>query len=94
MALVSDPGSLQRDQRWVKEGGQCGSFIIHEIRRGSVVYRRGDQLSVTTLDSGAGLPSIVRDPRPGARQVSAAVGDVIHNMSFSPDPNNIEADNH
>jgi hypothetical protein len=44
MALISEVGSLEGNGRWVKEGTQVGHFVIHEIRKGMIVYRDGEQL--------------------------------------------------
>ncbi len=73
MALISEVGSAEGSERWVKEGSQWGHFVIEEIRRGSITYRDGDQVREMTVERGLSLPSIVRDVRPGARQVSAAI---------------------
>ncbi len=71
MALVVDVGG---SERWVKEGAQVGHFVIGAIRRGSISYRNGDQVRQMTVEPASSLPNIVRDTRPGVRQVSAAVG--------------------
>ncbi|MHC4568841.1 MAG: hypothetical protein ACYTE3_24145 [Planctomycetota bacterium] len=39
IALISEPGSPDRNQYWVREGERLGRFVIHEIRQGFVVYR-------------------------------------------------------
>lgn len=44
MALVAEPGGSEADGRWVKEGNQLGHFVVHEIRKGTVVFRSGDDL--------------------------------------------------
>ncbi|HPC95341.1 MAG TPA: hypothetical protein PLU87_10380 [Sedimentisphaerales bacterium] len=44
MALIAEPGSSEADGRWVKEGNQLGHFVVHEIRKGIVVFRSGDDL--------------------------------------------------
>ena len=73
MALIAEVGSLEGNERWVKEGSQVGHFVIHEIRQGAVVYRDGDQLREMTVDVAAAPKSLVRDIRPGFRTASAAV---------------------
>jgi len=73
MALISEVGSLEGSERWVKEGSQVGHFVIHEIRQGAIVYRDGDQLRAMTVDVAAAPRSLVRDIRPGSRTASAAV---------------------
>lgn len=73
MALISEVGSLEGNERWVKEGAQVGHFVIHEIRRGAIVYREGDQLREMTVDVAAAPRSLVRDIRPGSRTASAAI---------------------
>jgi hypothetical protein len=72
MALVSDVGSAEGDQRWVKEGAKLGHFVIHEIRRGMIVYRDGEQLREMAVERGTALPRLVRDPRPGSPTARAA----------------------
>ncbi len=71
MALVAEVGG---SERWVKEGAQVGHFVIGEIRRGSISYRDGDQVRQMSVEPASSPPSLVRDIRPGVRQVSAAVG--------------------
>ncbi len=44
MALIAEPGSSEADGRWVKEGDQLGHFVVHEIRKGTVVFRSGGDL--------------------------------------------------
>jgi hypothetical protein len=75
MALISELGLPEGEQQWVKEGTQVGHFVIHEIRKGMIVYRDGDQLREMAVEHGASMPSIVRDTRSGSREVSAAVDD-------------------
>jgi len=75
MALISDVGAAEGSERWVKEGAQVGHFVIHEIRRGVIVYRDGEQLREMAVEHGASMPSIVRDTRSGSRKVSTAVDD-------------------
>jgi hypothetical protein len=73
MALVSEIGSEEGGERWVKEGAQLGHFVVHEIRRGAIVCRAGEQVQEITVDRDAGLRSIVRAPRPEPQKVSAAI---------------------
>jgi len=90
MALIAELGSGAGNERWVKEGAQVGHFFIHEIRRGVIVYRDGDNLREMTVERGASPPSIVRDLRPGSLRVSAAIGDVDSIAPASAGPNSIE----
>ena len=90
MALICDVGAVEGGERWVKEGAQVGHFVIHEIRRGVIVYRDGEQLREMAVEHGASVPSIVRDARSGSRQVSAAVGGGNGLHSASIDTNSIE----
>lgn len=73
MALVSGVGVEPPGQRWVKEGSQFASFQIHEIRRGEIVYRQGDELHQVAIDHPVDRPSIVRDTRIDAQRLSAAI---------------------
>ena len=90
MALISDVGAAEGGERWVKEGAQVGHFVIHEIRRGVIVYRDGEQLREMAVERGASMPSLVRDTRLGSRQVSAAVGGANVLSAASIDTNSIE----
>jgi hypothetical protein len=90
MALISDLGSAEGNDRWVKEGTQLGHFVIQEIRRGAIVYRDGDNLREMAVEHSAGPPGIVRDIRPGTRRVSAAVGGEDALTPISAGPNSIE----
>jgi len=38
MALISEVGSLEGNERWVKEGAQVGHFVIHEEIMGTDTY--------------------------------------------------------
>ncbi len=90
MALISELGSAEGSERWVKEGTQLGHFVVQEIRRGAIVYRDGDNLREMAVERGASPPGIVRDIRPGSRRVSAAVGDIDALTPISAGPNSIE----
>jgi hypothetical protein len=90
MALVAELGSDPGSGRWVKEGAQVGHFVIHEIRRGVIVYRDGDNLREMAVEHDASLPSIVRDLRPGSVRVSAAVGGTGNVTPVLAGPNGIE----
>ncbi len=94
MALIAEAGSAEGSERWVKEGSQLGHFVIQEIRRGSITYRDGDQVREMAVERGSSLPSIVRDIRPGSRQVSAAVGGGGAFLSAAVDTNGIEVGGH
>ena len=90
MALVSDAAAGAENQRWVKEGSSYGPFVIHEIRRGTIIYREGDILCEAALDQGVRPPSIVHDLRGGSRKVSAAVGDAMRSAATPVGPNDVE----
>jgi len=94
MALVSEAGSAEGSERWVREGSRLGHFVVREIRRGSITYRDGDNLREMLVEPGTSLPSIVRDIRPGTRQVSAAVGGGHVRPSAAVDTNSIEIGGH
>ncbi len=72
MALIVETAAMPGGERWVKEGTQIGHFVIHEIRKGMIVYRDGEQLREMAVEHGASVPSLVRDARSGSRQVSTA----------------------
>jgi hypothetical protein len=90
MALIAELGSDPGNEHWVKEGAQVGHFTIHEIRRGAIVYRDGDNLREMAVERRASLPSIVRDLRPGSIRVSAAVGGTDSVTPALAGPNGIE----
>jgi len=71
MALVSSGDGSPQDQRWVREGAQFGSFVIHEVRRGGVTYREGDVLYEATVQRSENPRSLVRDLRGDPQHVSA-----------------------
>jgi len=73
LALVAETGAPEGAERWVREGSRLGHFVVQEIRRGALVYRDGASLREMTLEPGPNPSSLVRDIRPGSRQVSAAV---------------------
>jgi hypothetical protein len=56
MALIAELGAAKGSERWVKEGTQVGHFIIHEIRRGAIVYRDGDGLREMDVEHDVSLP--------------------------------------
>jgi hypothetical protein len=90
MALIGELDAAEGNERWVKEGTQVGHFIIHEIRRGVIVYRDGDNLREMAVERRASLPSIVRDLRPGSVRVSAAIGITDNVTPVLAGPNAIE----
>ncbi|MGE5295214.1 MAG: hypothetical protein ACM3VT_10335 [Solirubrobacterales bacterium] len=90
MALVSGGNSREEAPRWVKEGSQFGAFAIHEIRRGQIVYRQGDQLYEVAIDHQVDQSSIVRGAHVDSPRVSAAAGHGLGNLSTPTGPNDIE----
>ncbi len=90
MALISEAGYAQGEERWVKEGTQLGHFVIHEIRKGMIVYRDGDQLREMTVERGASVPSLVRDMRSGSRQISGDMGVPSMTAPVPAGPNSAE----
>jgi len=73
MALISEPGGSEADGKWVKEGDVLGHFVVHEIRKGIIVFRNGDDLCELAVQRRRALRSLVRDVRPSSHKVSAAV---------------------
>ncbi len=61
MALVSEPGGSEADGKWVKEGNQLGHFVVHEIRKGMVVFRSGDDLHELAIEQRRPSRSLVRE---------------------------------
>ena len=61
IALIAEPGSTDENQRWVKEGERLGHFVVHEIRRGVVVYRdQNEQLHEMSIERKTATRSLVR----------------------------------
>jgi len=73
MALISEPGGSEADGKWVKEGDQLGHFVVHEIRKGMVVFRSGDDLRELAVKKGRASRSLVRGVRSDSRQANAVV---------------------
>ena len=62
IALIRTAGSNEDNPRWVKEGERLGHFVIHEIRRGVVVYQdENKQLHEMSIEHKAATPSLVRE---------------------------------
>ena len=61
IALIRAPGSSEENQRWVKEGERLDHFVIHEIKRGIVVYQdRNEQLHEMSIERKTATRSLVR----------------------------------
>jgi len=86
LALVSSIGAEPQDQRWVREGSQFASFLIHEIRRGEIVYRQGDQLYQVAIDHPIDRQSVARDIAECPEQLTAA----IRPLSTPAGPNDLD----
>jgi len=90
MSLISEAGYDAGEEHWVKEGSHLGHFVIHEIRKGMIVYRDGEQLREMTVEHGATVPSLVRDMQSGSRKIS---GDINISSTAQPipaGPNSVE----
>jgi len=86
MALVSCVGAEPQDQRWVREGSRFASFLIHEIRRGEIVYRQGNQLHQVAIDHPIDPPSAVRNWVEGPERLTAA----MHPLPTPAGPNDLD----
>ena len=91
MALISEIGSEEGSERWVKEGSQVGHFIIHEIRQDGIVYRDGDQLREMAVETAKGPTSIVQDVRRGSDRTIAAARDARAPLPTPVEPNGAAA---
>lgn len=89
LALVSASDAWAAGQRWVKEGSQFGSFYIHEIRRGEIVYRKGGQLYEVAIEPRRDEPSIIDDMQIGSRCISAVIDSPIRPLPSVTGPNDI-----
>ena len=90
MALIAELGAAEGSERWVKEGARLGHFVIHEIRRGAIVYRDGENLREMAVERSASPPSLVRDLRPGSLKVSAAMDGGSPILPPPSGPNGVE----
>ncbi len=90
MALIGELGAPEGSERWVKEGAQLGHFVVHEIRRGAIVYRDGEDLREMAVERSASPPSLVRDLRPGSLKVSAAMDGGGPILPAPAGPNGVE----
>jgi hypothetical protein len=62
IALISEPGSPERNKYWIKEGERLGHFVIHRIRHGVIVYRdENEQLHEMSIERNSANRSLVRD---------------------------------
>jgi hypothetical protein len=62
IALIRTAGSNEDNPRWVKEGERLGHFVIHRIKRGTVVYQdENEQLHEMSIQRKTAAPSLVRD---------------------------------
>jgi len=89
IALIRTPGSNEDNPRWVKEGERLGHFIIHEIRRGIVVYQdENEQLHEMSIERKAAAPSLVRQH---ISSITAAQTDLVKcsSASVQPDSNSL-----
>jgi hypothetical protein len=61
IALIRTAGSNEDNPRWVKEGERLGHFVIHRIKRGTVVYKdENEQLHEMSIERKTAAPSLVR----------------------------------
>lgn len=61
IALIRTPGSNEENPRWVKEGERLDHFVIHEIRRGVVVYQdENEQLHEMSIERKTATRNLVR----------------------------------
>ncbi len=90
MALIGELGAGEGSERWVKEGARLGHFVIHEIRRGAIVYCDGEDLREMAVERSVSLPSLVRDLRPGSLKVSAAMDGGGPILPAPAGPNGVE----
>ncbi len=72
MALIRESQSRRRVARWVKEGSQFGHFTVHEIRRGSIICRSGDQLVEMPVQSRTASRTLVRSHVTGSLQADSS----------------------
>ena len=90
MALVSAVNAEPQEPRWVKEGIQFGPFVIHEIRRGEVVYRLDGSLHQAVLNHNAERPSLVRDLRHDLPRGPVALDGTVGGSPIVVGPNDID----
>jgi len=89
IALIAEPGSTDENQRWVKEGERLGHFVVHEIRRGVVVYRdQNEQLHEMSIERKTATRSLVRDHISSLTTARAEFGKRL-TPSGQPDSNSL-----
>jgi len=91
MALISEIGSQEGTERWVKEGAPVGHFVIHEIRQDGIVYRDGDQLREMAVETAHDPVSIVQDVRRGSGRSVATARDARAPLATPVEPNGAAA---
>ena len=92
LALIWEPGGADGTRRWVKEGSQIGHFVVHEIRRGILVFRDGEQLHEVNVEREPSLRRLVRDNPGGAQKVSSALSGDTAALSACVGVDSLEAD--
>jgi len=90
MALIWEPVGVNGTTRWVKEGTQLGHFVVHEIKRGVVVFQDGEQLLEMSVEHTPASRSLVRGTRSGTRQLSAIMNESGARLPPPAGPNGIE----
>jgi hypothetical protein len=90
MALLCASSDSEDEARWVKEGTQVGHFVVHEIRKGLVVLRNGEQRRELAVERRHLRRTLVRNVRPGTRQVSAGVDSAAAVLPAPAGPNGVE----
>jgi hypothetical protein len=88
IALIRTPGSNEENPRWVKEGERLGRFVIHEIRRGVVVYQdENQQLHEMSIERKA-APSLVREHISSITAAGTDLGQ-LSAIDSQPDSNSV-----
>jgi hypothetical protein len=91
MALISVPGAVGEAAMWVKEGDQVGHVVIHEIRRGAIICRAGDQLQEMGIETAWARRDLIQgpvseEPTPSlaTRNISTVEGGAMSSQQSAP----------
>lgn len=91
MALISEPGSPEGNERWIKEGARLGHLVIDKIKHGAVVYRdAGGQLHEMPVEHSPVAPNLVRNHIPSLGVIAQAESDRTSAAGHEMDSNSVD----
>ncbi len=90
MALISEPGSPQGNERWVKEGTRLGHFVIDKIKHGAIVYRDASgQVHEMSVEHNPVAHQLVRNHIPSLGVIAQAASDRSSAAGYEMDSNSV-----